>query len=120
MANSVEKKNSPFDSFLIDDPTPNNNNRITITNEESPTICISCQQDLRLCSSKILTCLHSICLPCLEKTKDSSGTIYTCSACNYKSRGDTICDNLFATEENGTNGLSRHCSNCEEGNIADW
>jgi hypothetical protein len=73
MANAEEKKNSPFDSFLIDDPTPNNNNRITITNEESPTICISCQQDLRLCSSKILSCLHSVCVPCLEKLKDSSG-----------------------------------------------
>jgi len=73
MATSEEKKNSPFDSFLIDDPTPNNNNRITITNEESSTICISCQQDLRLCSSKILACLHSICIQCLEKLKDSSG-----------------------------------------------
>jgi len=68
-----EKKNSPFDSFLIDDPTPNNPNRLTITSEESPTICITCQQDLRVKSSKILSCLHSICLTCLEKTKDSSG-----------------------------------------------
>jgi hypothetical protein len=120
----AEKKNSPFDSFLIDDPTPNNNNnnnRITITNEESSTICISCQQDLRLCSSKILSCLHSICLSCLEKSKDSSaGIIYTCSGCNYKSRGDTICENLFASEEAEMNGASTHCSNCEEGNIADW
>jgi hypothetical protein len=77
MANAEEKKNSPFDSFLIDDPTPNNNNRITITNEESPTICISCQQDLRLCSSKILSCLHSICISCLEKLKDPSGRKYS-------------------------------------------
>lgn len=78
MANIEEKKNSPFDSFLIDDPTPNNtNNRITITNEESPTICISCQQDLRLCSSKILACLHSICTQCLEKFKDSTGRIFS-------------------------------------------
>jgi hypothetical protein len=120
MANSEEKKNSPFDSFLIDDPTPNNNNRITITNEESSTICISCQQDLRLCSSNILACLHSICSQCLEKIKDSSGCIYTCSACNHKSRSETICENLFATEETETNGLSTRCSNCEEGNIADW
>ncbi|CAF1301205.1 unnamed protein product [Adineta steineri] len=119
MASIEDKRNSPFNSFLIDDPTPNNS-RITITNEESPTICISCQQDLRLCSSKILACLHSVCMQCLDKVKDSLGTIYTCSACSHKSRSDTICDNLFATEETDTNGLSPHCSNCEEGNMADW
>lgn len=73
MATSEEKKNSPFDSFLIDDPTPSNTNRITITNEESSTICISCQQDLRLTTSKILSCLHSICNQCLEKIRDSTG-----------------------------------------------
>jgi len=72
MANIEDKRNSPFNSFLIDDPTPNNN-RITITNEESPTICISCQKDLRLSSSKILACLHSVCIQCLDKLKDSSG-----------------------------------------------
>ena len=117
-----EKKNSPFDSFLIDDPTPNNtNHRITITNEESSTTCISCQQQLRSCSSKILACLHSICLSCLEKVKDTSvGTIYTCPTCQHKSRVDAICENLFATEANESNGLSTHCRNCEEGNIADW
>ena len=120
--NNDEKKNSPFDSFLIDDPTPTNtNHRITITTDESPTICISCQQDLRLCSSKLLACLHSICFPCLDKVKDLSlGTIYTCSACQHKSRGETICENLFASEETELNGVSTHCSNCEEGNIADW
>jgi hypothetical protein len=74
MANSEDKRNSPFNSFLIDDPTPNNN-RITITNEESSTICVSCQQDLRLCSSKILACLHSVCIQCLDKLKDSTGKL---------------------------------------------
>ena len=48
------------------------------------------------------------------------GTMYTCPACNHKSRGDTICDNLFAADENAANGLFSHCSNCEEGNVADW
>ncbi|CAF1467005.1 unnamed protein product [Rotaria magnacalcarata] len=119
MAHAEDKRNSPFNSFLIEDPTPNDN-RITITNEESTTICSSCQQDLRLCPSKILACLHSVCNQCLDKLKDSSGTIYTCSACDHKSRVETICDNLFATEEIEANGLSTHCSNCEEHNIADW
>lgn len=118
MTNIDDKRNSPFNSFLIDDPTPINN-RITITNEDLSTICISCQQDLRLCSSKILSCLHSVCNQCLEKLKDSNG-IYTCSACNHKSRSDTICENLFANDDNETNGSSTQCSNCEEGNIADW
>lgn len=93
---------------------------MTITSEESPTICIACQQDLRVGSSKILTCLHSICLTCLEKNKDLSGSIYTCPACQQKSRADTICENLFASEDSDVNGLSTHCSNCEEGNLADW
>lgn len=119
MANVEDKRNSPFNSFLIDDPTPNDN-RITITSEESPTICIACQQELRSSTSKILTCLHTICHVCLEKAKDSSGIILTCPGCNHKSRADTICDNLFAAEEGATNGISTHCSNCEEGNIADW
>jgi hypothetical protein len=118
MANIEDKRNSPFNSFLIDDPTPNNN-RITITNEDLSTICISCQHDLRLCTSKILSCLHSVCNQCLDKLKDLNG-IYTCPACNHKSRGDTICENLFANDENEANGLSSHCSNCEEGNLADW
>ncbi|UJR10106.1 hypothetical protein I4U23_014328 [Adineta vaga] len=120
MARIEDRRNSPFNSFLIDDPTPSNN-RITITNEESPTICISCQQDLRSCSSKLLACLHSVCNQCLDKIKDdTSGTLYTCPACNHKSRGDTICNNLYAMEENDANGLFSHCSNCEEGNVADW
>lgn len=50
----------------------------------------------------------------------SIGTIYSCTICGHKSRPDTICDNLFATEDLIANGLSIHCSNCEEHNIADW
>ena len=136
MATLEDKRNSPFNSFLIDDPTPNNH-RITITSEESPTICVSCQQDLRSRSSKILACLHSVCVPCLETIRDATGrhpddlhslhrraillgTVYTCSACSNKCRIDTICDNLYAADESETNGSSKHCSNCEEGNIADW
>lgn len=72
-AHVEDKRNSPFNSFLIDDPTPTDNNRITITNEESTIICTSCQQDLRVCSSKILACLHAVCSQCLDKIKDSSG-----------------------------------------------
>ena len=81
MANVDDKRNSPFNSFLIDDPTPNNS-RITITNEESPLICISCQQDLRLCSSKILACLHSVCIPCSNKFKDISGKFLVTCFCS--------------------------------------
>ncbi|CAF0861993.1 unnamed protein product [Adineta ricciae] len=121
MARNEDRRNSPFNSFLIDDPTPSNH-RITIANEEASTICVSCHQDLRSRTSKILACLHSVCIQCLEKLKDESsgGTMYTCPACNHKSRGDTICDNLFAADENAANGLFSHCSNCEEGNVADW
>jgi len=48
------------------------------------------------------------------------GSIYTCPTCQQKSRSDTICENLFASDESDANGLSTHCSNCEEGNLADW
>ena len=73
MARNEDRRNSPFDSFLIDDPAPSNH-RITITNEEASTICVSCQQDLRSRTSKILACLHSVCIQCLEKLKDESSS----------------------------------------------
>jgi len=118
MTTTIEDKDtSAFNSFLIEDPTPTNNGRTNGTN----TICILCHRDLRIRTSKILACLHSICSDCLESLRDSTGLIYTCSVCNYKSRNDTICDNLYITAEIiELNGVSKQCSNCEEGNIADW
>lgn len=72
MASLEDKRNSPFNSFLIDDPTPINH-RITITNDESSIICIACQKDLHSCASKILSCLHSICVQCFDTIRDATG-----------------------------------------------
>ena len=119
MASVDERRNSPFESFLIDDPAPSNH-RIVITNEDSSTSCVACHHDLRIRSSKLLTCLHSVCAACLDTLRDSTGTIYTCCVCDHKSGLDAVCDNLYVTEAMEFNGFPTHCSNCEEGNDADW
>ncbi|CAF1658486.1 unnamed protein product, partial [Didymodactylos carnosus] len=95
--------------------------------------CFVCQESLRDRSSKLLACLHSVCTNCLPSLHEPFGNAYKCLVCDYKSRADMVCDNLYLTndEENDNgksqieqsdNGVPRTtftCSSCEEGNIGD-